>query len=267
MNKKTILLVDDDATLSEVMRNRIVDAGYECSWEQDGAKGLAKLRVTKPNLLILDIMMPSMNGYEVLAEIKKDSALSTIPVLVISNSGEPVEIQKILDLNAKDFIIKAHFSPEEVIEKIAKLIGTPESTSENIETATKPLNKTTILIIEDDITLSQIASERLRHEGYQVYTVFDGPDGLTVAANMHPDLILLDIIMPIMNGFEVLKKLKEDPKLSLIPVIIFSNLAQEKDKTRARELGAIDFLVKANFTPALLVERIAKILNKTVDSV
>lgn len=265
MNKKTILLVDDDATLSEVMRNRIIEAGYECSWVQDGVKGLAELRRAKPDLLILDLMMPNMNGYEVLAEIQKDPALSPTPVLVISNSGEPVEIQKILDLNAKDFIIKAHFSPEEVIEKITKLIGTPQSSLSDLETtATKPLSKTTILIIEDDITLSQIASERLRHEGYQVYTVFDGPDGLAVAANMHPDLILLDIIMPIMNGFEVLKKLKEDPKLRSIPVIIFSNLAQEKDKARARELGAIDFLVKANFTPALLVEQIAKILNKSL---
>ena len=126
MNKKAILLVDDDVTLSEVISKRIIDAGYECSWEQDGVKGLAKLRATKPDLLILDLMMPNMNGYEVLEEINKDPALSSVPVLVISNSGEPVQIQKILDLNAKDFIIKAHFSPEEVIEKIAKLIGTPE---------------------------------------------------------------------------------------------------------------------------------------------
>ena len=262
MNKKTILLVDDDATLSEVISKRIIDAGYECSWEQDGVKGLAKLRATKPDLLILDLMMPNMNGYEVLEEINKDPALSSIPVLVISNSGEPVQIQKILDLNAKDFIIKAHFSPEEVIEKIAKLIGTPESTPPTSTTAQILHKKTTILFIEDDITLSQIASDRLRHEGYQVYTVFDGPDGLNVAANMHPDLILLDIIMPVMNGFEVLQKLKADPKLKSIPVIIFSNLAQEKDMARGRELGAIDFLVKANFTPALLVERIEKILNK-----
>ena len=261
MSKKSILLVDDDATLSEVIQKRITDAGYECSWEQDGAKGLAKLRTTKPDLLILDLMMPNMNGYEVLEEMNIDPALSPIPVLVISNSGEPVQIQKILDLNARDFIIRAHFSPEEVIEKITKIIGTPEITPAASEVIKKPINKTTILIIEDDITLSQIASERLRHEGYQVYTVFDGPDGLTVAGNMHPDLILLDIIMPVMNGFEVLKRLKEDPKLKSIPVIIFSNLAQEKDKIRSRELGAIDYLVKANFTPALLVERIARILN------
>jgi CheY-like chemotaxis protein len=261
MSKKIILLVDDDPILSEVVKNRIEEAGYICLWERDGKEGLARLYATPPHLLVLDIMMPSMNGYEVLEHINADPVLAATPVMVISNSGEPVEIQKILRLGVKDFIVKAHFSPEEVIEKIKKIIGESDSGSE-VAGGRKPREKTTILIVEDDMTLSEIATDRLRHEGYQVYTVFDGNDGLKVAMEMRPDIILLDILMPGMNGFEVLEKLKADPALRGIAVIIFSNLAQEKDIAKGRLLGAADYIVKSNFTPSLIVEHIEQVLSK-----
>jgi len=262
MSKKIILLVDDDPILSEVVKNRIVEEGYVCIWERDGKLGLDRLKTMTPHLLLLDIMMPNMNGYEVLEHINADPALASTPVMVISNSGEPVEIQRILKLGVRDFIVKAHFSPEEVIEKIKKIIGESDDGQTKQKKSGKPHDKTTILIAEDDTTLSEIATDRLRHEGYQVYTVFDGADALRVAKTMKPDLILLDILMPGMNGFEVLEKLKSDPELRDIVVIVFSNLAQDKDIARGRQLGAADYIVKSNFTPSLIVEHIEQVLSK-----
>lgn len=263
MSKKIILLVDDDPILSEVVKNRIEETGYICIWERDGKLGLDRLKTLTPHLLLLDIMMPNMNGYEVLEHINADPALAATPVMVISNSGEPVEIQKILKLGVRDFIVKAHFSPEEVLEKIKKIIGEPVDDGRADAPKSKRLhNKTTILIVEDDTTLSEIATDRLRHEGYQVYTVFEGNDALKVAGEIKPDLMLLDILMPGMNGFEVLERLKADPKLRDIAVIIFSNLAQEKDIAKGRQLGAADYIVKSNFTPSLIVEHIDKVLNQ-----
>ncbi len=262
MSKKLILLVDDDQILSEVIKKRIEEEGYICLWEKDGDAGLNTLKSVMPNLLLLDIMMPTMDGYQVLESISRDSALMSIPIMVISNSGEPVEIQRILGLGVRDFIIKAHFSPEEVIEKIKGLIGSPNSNEGTLGERKKIPQDTKILIVEDDATLSYIASERFRFAGYQVSTAINGPEGINMAREIRPDIVLLDVIMPEMSGFDVLRKMKEDPELKDIIIVIFSNLAQEQDFSEARRLGAVDFLVKANYTPTQLVERIEQILSK-----
>lgn len=264
MAKKIILLVDDDPTLGDIMKRRIEEEGYVCIWEHDGRMGLEKMRDLHPDLVLLDIVMPYMNGYEVLEETHADSVLSKIPIVVISNSGQPVEIQRILDFGVKDYIVKAHFSPDEVILKVRNIIGPGETSGVSLAALQpkKSPEETKILIIEDDLMLSDIASERFRHDGYQVVSVADGREGLAAAERERPDLVLLDIIMPGMSGFEVLKQLKQDEQLKHIPVVIFSNLAQDRDIAEGRRLGAIDFFVKANFTPAQVVERVKEILAK-----
>ena len=265
MAKKIILLIDDDPTLGDIMKTRIEEDGYLCVWEHDGHAGLERMRELHPDLLLLDIVMPRMNGYEVLETIHKDPLLSPVPVIVISNSGQPVEIERILDLGVKDYIVKAHFSPEEVMEKVENVIGPGEAkglSGVDAPIPKKPPEQTKILIIEDDVMLSDIASDRFRRDGYQVVTAVDGKEGLLAVNRERPDIVLLDIIMPGMSGFEVLKQLKEDGELKNIPVVIFSNLAQERDIARGRKLGAVDFFVKANFTPAQVVERVKDILAK-----
>ncbi len=113
-----------------------------------------------------------------------------------------------------------------------------------------------ILVIEDDRFLRKAAEAALRRHGYTVLTAADGQTGLQVAQAEHPDLVLLDLIMPGMQGFEVLKLLKEDASTTSIPVIILSNLGQDADVKRALEAGAVDYLIKANLALDMLVERV-----------
>lgn len=113
-----------------------------------------------------------------------------------------------------------------------------------------------ILVIEDDRFLRKAAEAALRRQGYSVLTAPDGETGLQVARAEHPDLVLLDLIMPGMQGFEVLKLLKEDASTTSIPVIILSNLGQDSDVKAALEAGAVDYLVKANLALEMLVERV-----------
>jgi DNA-binding response OmpR family regulator len=113
-----------------------------------------------------------------------------------------------------------------------------------------------ILVIEDDRFLRKAAEAALRRHGYTVLTALDGETGLAVARVEHPDLVLLDLIMPGMQGFEVLKLLKEDASTSSIPVIILSNLGQDSDVKKALEAGAVDYLVKANLALDTLVGRV-----------
>ncbi len=121
----------------------------------------------------------------------------------------------------------------------------------------KPSSKA-ILIIEDDVFLSELMAKKLKDSGFKVIKAIDGQEGLEKAASLKPNLILLDLILPGMDGFEVLKRLKNNTNTDSIPVIILSNLGQREDIERGFDLGAQDYLVKAQFTPDEIVERVKK---------
>ncbi len=118
-----------------------------------------------------------------------------------------------------------------------------------------------ILIVEDDKFLRELMSRKLREEGYEVEEAIDGEEGLKQAQEGSPDIILLDLILPGMDGFEVLENIKEDPKLSEVPLIILSNLGQRDDIEKGLRLGADDYLVKAHFTPTEIIDKIKKVVS------
>ena len=118
----------------------------------------------------------------------------------------------------------------------------------------------TILIIEDDKFLRELIAQKLIKEGYEISEAVDGEEGLKKIKEEKPDLVLLDLILPEIDGFEVLTRIKEDPALSLIPVIILSNLGQKEDVERGLKIGAVDYLIKAHFTPGEIIEKIKNAL-------
>lgn len=122
MNKK-ILIVEDEDIIVDLLQKKLSQEGYEISIARDGENGLKMMRQIKPDLVLLDIIMPKMGGFEVLEEMRKDEALKKIPVIVVSNSGQPVEIDKAQAFGARDWLIKTEFDPKEVIEKVVKQIG------------------------------------------------------------------------------------------------------------------------------------------------
>ena len=120
-----------------------------------------------------------------------------------------------------------------------------------------------ILFIEDESALQKTFGEILRQEGYEMISALDGETGLRLAKSENPDLILLDLILPKMPGFDVLKKLKEDNETKDIPVIVLTNLEDIKDVDRAIELGATTYLVKAQYSLEEIVEKIKNALGES----
>lgn len=116
-----------------------------------------------------------------------------------------------------------------------------------------------VLLAEDDRFLRKAAEASLKRHGFTVLTAADGEEALRLAQAEMPDLVLLDLIMPKMQGFEVLRLLKQDPKTALIPVIVLSNLGQDSDVKTARDSGALDYLIKANLALEALVNRVEKV--------
>jgi DNA-binding response OmpR family regulator len=117
-----------------------------------------------------------------------------------------------------------------------------------------------ILVVEDDKFLRELISQKLTKEQYEVVVAQDGEEGVAKAKEEKPDMVLLDLILPGIDGFGVLEKIKEDESVASVPVIILSNLGQREDIERGLKLGATDFLVKAHFTPGEIIEKIRTIL-------
>ena len=118
-----ILLIEDEELIIQLLQKKLAKYGYDVLIARDGAEGLREMRKLSPDLILLDIVMPKMDGFAVLEEMQKDKELKKIPVIIISNSGQPVEIARIKKLGAKDWLIKTEFDPQEVADKIKKQIG------------------------------------------------------------------------------------------------------------------------------------------------
>lgn len=120
---KKILIIEDEKIMIDLLQKKLTQEGYEVSVAKDGDEGVRAMKEKKPDLILLDIIMPKMGGFEVMEEMDKDKELKKIPVIVISNSGQPVELDRAQKLGAKDWLVKTEFDPQEVIDKVVKQIG------------------------------------------------------------------------------------------------------------------------------------------------
>lgn len=125
----------------------------------------------------------------------------------------------------------------------------------------KETSKAHVLLVEDDVFLSGIYQKKFDMEGFKISTADNGEKGLADAKKKKPDIILLDVLLPKMDGFTVLKNLKEDPITKDIPVILLTNLGQKDDVEKGLEAGAVDYMIKAHFKPSEIVNKVCKVLD------
>ena len=198
--------------------------------------------------------------------------IKSLSVIIISNSGQPVEIDRALSLGVKDYLIKAEFTPEEVLEKVFKQIGKGIS-SENLRNIDDGFAKKEdaisngtgqefglyVLIVEDDKFLSSLLSKKMKQE-FNVDIASNGAEAFNKIKEALPRLILLDLMLPDIDGFKILGILKKDERTKNIPVLILSNLGQKEDMERCLELGAAGYMIKAHFTPGEIVSKAKSLL-------
>ena len=265
---KNILIIEDETTLRELMRSQLERAGYEVTVASDGRRGLELARTGHPDLVLLDFLLPAKNGIEVLKALREDG--NHTQVLVVSNSGNQDEVQELLRLGAHDYLVKANFTPDEVLAKVQEVLGDtptavpaapPPSPEIPAEAAAEedgtPID---ILLIEDDRFLQELLKKKLVNEGYAVRTADEGEVGLRLAGELRPRLILLDLLLPGMDGFEFLSAAGRDEALTRIPIVVLSNLGQREEIDRALSLGARDYLIKADFAPDEILKKLKPML-------
>lgn len=123
MEKKKILLVEDDPFISEMYTTKFEHTGFDVEVAMTGKEGAMKAKEWQPDILLLDILIPEMDGFEVLSHVKKDPATSRIPVVMLTNLGQKEDIERGSALGAVAYIVKAHFTPQEVVDKVKAILG------------------------------------------------------------------------------------------------------------------------------------------------
>lgn len=250
----------------ELLRAKLSGAGYAVETARDGVSGFDLIKKIKPDLILLDMLLPGMTGFEILEKMKAEGLLPKMPVLIISNSGQTIELERALQLGARDYLIKVNFDPQEVLSRVQNILkrqedaasGSPRAGEENISVS----GARGILIVEDDLLLVGLLEPRFSDHGFKVHKALDADQAGRVLDANPIDVILLDIVLPGADGFTFLKGLKQDARRRAIPVIIISNLGQREEIDKGMRLGAADYIIKADSSPTEIVQKVEKILKK-----
>jgi len=248
-----ILIVDDEKGTVEVIKKILVEQEYEVITAYDGKEGIEKAKSENPDLIILDIGMPVMNGYDFMRTIRKELGnvnKPLIPIIILSVKEKMGEIIK--DEDVKGYLVKP-LDPPVLLAEIEELLKKlPLKGKEN---------PSKILIVDDELDFNAILQTRLEASGYEVVTAKDGEEGLEKVESENPDLIVLDVMMPKVDGFEVCETLKNDVRYKKIPIIFLSAMAQEDNFSMGKKVGADAYITKP-FESSVLIHKIEEMLKK-----
>jgi len=210
-------VIEDDDPTAELIAAYLTSAGYETERARNGAEGLEMARSLKPDGITLDVMMPVMDGWTFLQESSADAALAQIPVIVLSLAND---LKHGYSLGASAVLGKP-IRRDELFAALAKVNVLP--------TGSGPAR---VLVVDDDPKAVDLVSDYLASFGHQVHKAYGGAHGIAIAGDEHPDLVILDLMMPEVNGFMVVEKLRENPRTSDIPIIILTAKIVSADERR-----------------------------------
>nr|MBC8280375.1 response regulator [Chloroflexota bacterium] len=224
--KKTILVVDDEDHVRRLLNYEFSQRGYLVVEARNGGEAIELARTQRPDLITMDVLMPVLDGYDATKLIKGDPATKDIPILILSivENGEMG-----IEIGANQFISKP-FAVEEMLSSVTRLLD--------------GANKK-VLIADDDKILAETLRFQFEQKGFVPMVVHHGKAALESIENEPPDLVVLDLLMPDVDGFETLSEMKRRPAAADIPVIVLSGLEIDGVKVRALSLGATDFVPKA----------------------
>ncbi len=212
-----ILVIEDDDPTAELIAAYLESAGYETRRARNGEEGLQLARELQPDGVTLDVMMPVMDGWTFLQEFSADAELSEIPVIVLSLASD---LKHGYSLGAAAVLGKP-IRRDELFAALAKINLLP--------TGGHPAR---VLVVDDDPKAVDLVSDYLASFGHHVHKAYGGAHGIAIADAEHPDLVILDLMMPEVNGFMVVDKLRENPRTSDIPIIILTAKIVSADERR-----------------------------------
>jgi signal transduction histidine kinase/CheY-like chemotaxis protein len=210
-----VLVVEDDAHAYELIATALGTAGYISVRARHGEEVMRLARETRPVAVTLDLVLPGVDGWEVLKALKSDPSTRDIPVVIISRVDER---ELGVALGADDYFVKP-VDRDRLLARVRQLTTTDQS-------------KTRLLLIDDDTTLHELLDDELTRLGYTIESAFNGESGFAAAKSNAPDVIILDLMMPGMSGFEVAGLLKDEPSTARIPILVLTSKEISADDRR-----------------------------------
>jgi PAS domain S-box-containing protein len=242
----TVLVVDDDPTVRDMMRRHLAREGLHVVTAADGDEGLRIARRIKPSVITLDVVMPNTDGWDVLKTLKSEPTLSDIPVVMLTVIDEK---NKGYTLGASDYIIKP-VNREQLLSVLNKY-RSAEFTSR-------------VLIVEDDPDMRQRLRDTLSEAGWEVDEAGNGRIALNRLRNVEPNLILLDLMMPEMDGFEFLAEFRKNREHQAIPVVVVTGADLTEEDHLNLNGGVEKILNKSAYSRDELFEEVRALISRYV---
>jgi PAS domain S-box-containing protein len=237
--KPLVLIVEDEEPARELLTSYLEPEGYDVAWVSSGTDALIRAHQLQPDAITLDIRLGDSSGWEILHQLKKDSETTRIPVVVISILDEP---ETGFALGASDYLVKP-VDKESLLAVLRKHVSLPSK------------GAATLLVIDDDTETRYLLSAMLEAEGYGTLLAASGKQAIDILSRVSPAAILLDLLMPEMDGFEVLQRIREDRMSRDVPVFILTakDLTEQDLSTLAGQTRAL-FLKGDAWREALLAQ-------------
>lgn len=253
-----VLVVDDDPDIVQAIQIVLEAQDYKVLTAANGEEGLERIRREKPDVVVLDLLMPKKDGFAVVRELKEDPRFKKLPILILSSVREDAsrrryELETGVELDVDDYVEKP-VAPVDLIKRVGNLVRRAQPTQRKI------------LVVDDDPDFIETTRTVLASQGYGVSAAANGVEALEKLRSYRPDLIILDVIMPLKDGFLTCEELKKDPDYQDIPILMLTSLAQKIPETsysvqQGLMLEADDFVDKP-VSPTELLARVARLLRR-----
>ena len=256
-----ILVIEDNDTNLELMTYLLKAFGHTVIAAGDGEEGLEAVRREMPDLIICDVHLPKLNGYEVARRLKAHPGLHRIPLVAVTALAMVGDREKVLAGGFDGYIAKP-IDPKAFVGQVEAFLGAPERSTLNpappvaeAEARPRRAGPVAILVVDDSPVNISLARSVLEPFGYYITAAKTVRDALALAAQTPPDLILSDLHMPGEDGFAFIRAVKADPRLRAIPfVFISSTVLHDQDRTNGLALGADKFILRPIEPQAFLSE-------------
>jgi DNA-binding response OmpR family regulator len=296
---RSVLVADDDLVTQKILRLTLECAGYQVTAVSDGEETLRALEGWVPDVVVLDVMMPKLDGFSVLRRIRDDPRTARVPVVLLTARSSPDDLWRGWQ-EGVDYYLTKPFDCEELLRFMDRAVApgvpqqVPDPSSElvtgpvdpvvvpldpvagSVEAATGPVDAVarpvetaagpvepaepaeaspasapipatamaTVLVVDDDASIHKVLRLNLELEGYTVVSAFNGEEALECLASSRPDLVLLDVMMPVLDGLEVLRRIRENDATADLPVILLTARSTEEDMWEGWQRGVDYYLTK-----------------------
>jgi two-component system sensor histidine kinase/response regulator len=258
-----ILIIEDEANNLDVARRIVRGAGHEALTATDGLAGLEIARRERPDAVLVDLLLPKLDGWSVTRAIREEPWAKKIPIIAVSALAMQADRERAREAGCDDFVTKP-YAPAELRVLLSRYFAdssAPKAATRASEPSASGITPAErlgrVLVVDDEPSNVELIVRRLGGNGYETLTASNGHDAIAIATKEQPDLILMDIMMPGLDGWQATRLLKGDPKTANIPVVFVTARDRPEDVAQGFEAGGIMYVNK----PVEPVELFARVRN------